>query len=195
MFNHIEGKISDIVPTHVVVDSQGVGYLLNISLNTYSRLKEQDSQQYKLLVHLVVREDALILYGFIDEAERVLFRYLISVSGVGPNTARMILSSQQTSDICQAIIQKNVELLQSIKGIGVKTAQRIIVELQDKLGKEQIADDFFQPAHNTNKQEALSALIVLGFSKMQVEKILDKIISSDPNMSAEDMIRNALKVL
>lgn len=149
----------------------------------------------KLLVHLVVREDAMILYGFIDEAERTLFRNLILVSGVGPNTARMILSALQASEIHHAIVGGNVSLLQSVKGIGAKTAQRIIVELQDKLGKEQYAEDFFPSKHNTNRQEALSALIVLGFTKMNVEKALDRIIASDPNQNSEELIRNALKIL
>ena len=195
MFNHIEGKITDIVPTHVVVDCQGVGYLIHISLNTYSKLRESEAHQQKLLVQLVVREDAMLLYGFTDENERMLFRHLISVSGVGPNTARMVLSSMQTADIYEAIIHKNANVLQSVKGIGAKSAQRIIVELHDKLGKEQITEEFFPASHNTNKHEALSALIVLGFSKMQVEKVLDKIISADPNLAAEEIIRNALKVL
>ncbi len=195
MYNHFNGKITDIFPTHVVIDCQGVGYLINISLNTYSKIREFDSQNLKLLVHLIVREDVMILYGFFDETERTLFRQLISVSGVGPNTARMILSSMKPSDIFDAIVSKNASILQSIKGIGAKSAQRIIVELQDKLSKEFATDEFFVSQHNTNKQEALSALIVLGFSKMQVEKILDKIISSDPNLTSEDMIRHALKVL
>lgn len=195
MYNHIEGKVTDIFPTHVVVDCQGVGYLLNISLNTFSRIRETNSPIQKLLVHLIVREDVLMLYGFSDETERTLFRHLISVSGVGPNTARMILSSMQPTDIFDAIVSKNASVLQTIKGIGAKSAQRIIVELQDKLSKDLASDEFFVSQHNTSKQEALSALIVLGFSKMHVEKILDKIIASDPNLSSEEMIRNALKVL
>jgi len=195
MFNHFEGKISEIKPTHVVIDCQGVGYLLNISLNTFSKISEKEANHIKLFVHLVVREDVMLLYGFVDETERMLFRHLISVSGVGPNTARMILSSMNPSDIFDAIVQKNVQLLQSVKGIGAKTAQRVIVELQDKLSKEQTPEDFFPSIHNTNKQEALSALIVLGFSKMQVEKVLDKIIAVSPDFTAEELIRNALKVL
>jgi holliday junction DNA helicase RuvA len=195
MFNHIEGKITDIVPTHVVVDCQGVGYLLHISLHTYSKLHESDAQQSKLLVHLVVREDAMLLYGFYDENERMLFRHLISVSGVGPNTARMILSSLQPGDIYDAIVSKDSGLLQSVKGIGTKSAQRIIVELHDKLGKEHIVEEFFATSHNTNKQEALSALIVLGFVKTQTEKALDKLIAENPNLTAEELIRNALRIL
>jgi holliday junction DNA helicase RuvA len=195
MLNHIEGKMTDILPTHVVIDCQGVGYHLNISLNTYSGIRESFPTHIKLLVHLVVREDAMVLFGFIDEAERSLFRNLISVSGIGPNTARMILSSLQPADILDAIVNGNVSALQSVKGIGAKSAQRVIVELQDKLSKEQYSGEFFPSKHNTNRQQALSALIVLGFPKMQVEKTLDKIIAADPNQSAEDMIRNALKVL
>ncbi len=195
MFNHIEGKITDLQPTHVVIDCQGVGYHLNISLNTYSGIREAFTTTKKLLVHLVVREDVMILFGFIDEAERTLFRYLIQVSGVGPNTARMILSALQTGNIQQAIVNGNVGQLQSVKGIGAKTAQRIIVELQDKLGKEQFNEEIFPSRHNTNRQEALSALIVLGFNKMQVEKALDRIIATGSEQTSEELIRNALKVL
>lgn len=194
MYNHFEGKVSELAPTHVVIDTNGVGYLIHISLNTFSKIRAL-GEHVRLFVHLIVREDALLLYGFAEEAERQLFRHLISVSGVGPNTARMILSSLNPSDIYEAIVQKNTSLLQSIKGIGAKSAQRIIVELQDKLAKENLVADFFPGAHNTNRQEALSALIVLGFSKMHIEKALDKIMNEDPNLSAEDMIRKALKVL
>jgi holliday junction DNA helicase RuvA len=195
MLNHIEGKISEIVPTHAVIEAGGVGFHVHISLNTYSKIRETDAQVHKLLVHLVVREDAMILYGFSNEEERLLFRHLISVSGVGPNTARMILSARQPSEILEAIVRKDEGLLQSIKGIGAKSAQRIIVELKDKLSKEQFSGEIFQSSHNTNKQEALSALIVLGFSRMQTEKVIDKIITENPDFSAEDLIRNALKIL
>lgn len=194
MFDHIKGKIAELAPTHVVVEANGVGYLINISLNTFAKIKDSNTEQ-KILTHLIVREDAMILYGFYDDAERQLFKHLISVSGVGPNTARMILSSLQPSDIFEAIVQKNHILLQSVKGIGAKSAQRIIVELQDKLAKENIESDFLPSQHNTSKQETLSALIVLGFNKMQIEKVLNKIISENPNLSAEEMIRQALKML
>ena len=194
MFNHIKGKITEIAPTHVVVEANGVGYLINISLNTFAKIKDSNTEQ-KILTHLIVREDAMILYGFYDDAERQLFKHLISVSGVGPNTARMILSSLQPSDIFEAIVQKNHSLLQSVKGIGAKSAQRIIVELQDKLAKDNVESDFIPSQHNASKQEASSALIVLGFSKMQIEKVLNKIISENPNLSAEEMIRQALKML
>jgi Holliday junction DNA helicase RuvA len=193
MFNHFTGKIAELAPTHVVVDVNGVGYLLHISLNTFSQLKDKTDVQ--VLAHLIVREDAMILYGFYEDIERQLFKHLISVSGVGPNTARMILSSLQANDIVDAIVQKNVNLLQSVKGIGAKSAQRIIVELQDKLSKEHILSDISYSFHNTNKQEALSALVVLGFSKLQVDKVLDKIISQEADLSAEELIRKALKIL
>jgi len=193
MFNHFTGKIAELAPTHVVVDVNGVGYLLHISLNTFSQLKDKTDVQ--VLAHLIVREDAMILYGFYEDIERQLFKHLISVSGVGPNTARMILSSLQANDILDAIVQKNVNLLQSVKGIGAKSAQRIIVELQDKLSKEHILSDISYSFHNTNKQEALSALVVLGFSKLQVDKVLDKIISQEADLSAEELIRKALKIL
>jgi len=194
MYNHIKGKITDIAPTHIVVEAQGVGYFLNISLNTFTRLKDI-KEECKVLVHLVVREDVMLLFGFFDENERHLFRHLISVSGIGPNTARVILSSIQAVDIIDAIVQKNTSLLQSIKGIGGKTAQRIVVELHDKLSKENIISEFSISTHNTCRQEALSALIVLGFSKIQVEKVLDKLLSEDSDVSAEELIRKALKVL
>ncbi len=195
MLNHITGKISELVPTHAVIEAGGVGFNIHISLNTFSKIQEKGVQTFTLLVHLVVREDAMILYGFIDEEERMLFRHLISVSGVGPNTARMILSARQPAEILEAIVSKNESLLQSIKGIGAKSAQRIIVELKDKLSKEQFSGEFFPSLHNTNKQEALSALIVLGFYRMQTEKVLEKIIAEQPDLSAEDLIRRALKIL
>jgi len=202
MLNHIEGNISECNPTHIVVDCNGVGYHINLSLHTFSqikacpeRMRRDKSSRIKILVHLVVKEDAFVLYGFIDDNERQLFRHLISVSGIGPNTARMMLSAFQPQGIYEAIINKDQSMLQSIKGIGAKSAQRIIVELQDKLSKETGSQEFLPSLHNANRQEALSALIVLGFSKMQVEKILDKIISENPDFSAEDMIRKALKVL
>ncbi len=195
MYNHIEGKISFITPAHVVVDCNGVGYFVHISLNTYTKLQKSVAEHQKLLLHLVVREDAMLLYGFFDEAERTLFRYLISVSGIGLSIAITMLSSMQPSDIIEAIIKKNVNTLHSVKGVGSKTAQRIIVELHDKLTKEQLVEGITSDIHNKNKQEALSALIVLGFSKMQTEKIVDKIIYENPDTSAEEIIRNVLKVL
>lgn len=195
MLNHITGKISELVPTHAVIEAGGVGFHIHISLNSFSKIQEKGAQAITLLVHLVVREDAMILYGFIDEEERLLFRHLISVSGVGPNTARMILSARQPVEILEAIVSKDEGLLQSIKGIGAKSAQRIIVELKDKLSKEHLSGEIFPSMHNTNKQEALSALIVLGFSRMQTEKVLEKIIADKPDFSAEDLIRHALKIL
>lgn len=194
MYNHIKGKITEIAPTHIVVEAQGVGYFLHISLNTFTSIKDI-KDECKILVHLVVREDVMILFGFFDENERHLFRHLISVSGIGPNTARVILSSIQAIDIINAIVQKNTSLLQSIKGIGGKTAQRIVVELHDKLSKENIISEFSTNIHNTSRQEALSALIVLGFSKINVEKVLDKLLTEETEISAEELIRKALKVL
>ncbi len=198
MYNHLIGKITELAPTHVVVDVSGVGYLLNISLNTFSQLKDKIDVQ--IYTHLIVREDAIILYGFFEDTERQLFKHLITVSGVGPNTARMILSSLQVQEVLNAIAQGKAAVLQSVKGIGTKTAQRLIIELQDKLSKEQIFTDVSYSSynsHNTNKQEALSAMVVLGFSKMQVEKALDKIISQEQerDMTAEELIRKALKIL
>lgn len=194
MYNHIKGTITEIAPTHLVVETQGVGYYINISLNTFAKLKDTTGE-CKILVHFVVREDLMSFYGFIDENERQIFRQLISVSGIGPNTARVILSSVDANEIIEAIVQKNTTLLQSIKGIGSKTAQRIVVELHDKLSKENLISEIFVSSYNTSRQEALSALVVLGFSKIQVEKIIDKLITENHEVSAEELIRKALKVL
>ncbi|MCX6247594.1 MAG: Holliday junction branch migration protein RuvA [Bacteroidetes bacterium] len=194
MYEFIKGRLTEKTPTYAVIEANGIGYLLHISLNTYSQL-EEDSHCC-LLVHLVVREDAMILFGFSGADERELFRQLISVSGIGPNTARMILSSVQPSEIIQAIAQGNAPLLQSIKGIGSKTAQRLIVELKDKLSKDLIPYEKLPGGHNTKKEEALSGLIILGFSKMIAEKALTKVIEKEGSaLPVEQLIRHALKIL
>jgi len=194
MYEFIKGRLTEKTPTYAVVEANGVGYLLHISLNTYSQLKEDEN--CKLLVHLVVREDAMILFGFAEADERELFRQLISVSGVGPNTARMILSSVQPTEFVQAIVTGNVPLLQSIKGIGAKTAQRLIVELKDKLSKDMLPFEKMPGEYNTKKDEALSGLIILGFSKMIAEKALTKVIEKEGSaLQVEQLIRHALKIL
>lgn len=194
MYSYFEGKLVDITPAGAVVDCNGVGYSLNISLNTYSKLK--DKATCRMYTHLVVREDALVLYGFADERERLVFRQLISVSGVGANTARLILSSLSPDEVAEAIIIENVKLLQSIKGIGTKSAQRIIVDLKDKMGKDDGMHEFLGLAHNTVKEEALSALIMLGFNKIQAAKALDNIIKVSPSgLTVEYLIKEALKIL
>jgi holliday junction DNA helicase RuvA len=194
MYEFIKGRLTEKNPTYAVIEANGIGYVLNISLHTYTQLKEEEDCM--LLVHLVVREDAMVLYGFADAGERDLFRHLISVSGVGPNTARMILSSIPPSEIAQAIVQGNAPLLQSIKGIGSKTAQRLIIDLKDKLSKDLIPYEKLPGGYNTKKEEALSGLIILGFSKMMAEKALSKVIEKEGSaLPVEQLIRHALKIL
>jgi Holliday junction DNA helicase RuvA len=194
MYEFIRGRLTEKTPTYAVIETGGFGYLLHISLNTYSQLKEDEN--CTLLIHMVVREDAMLFYGFVTSEEKELFRHLISVSGIGPNTARMILSSIQPSEIVQAIVQGNAPLLQSIKGIGSKTAQRLIVELKDKFSKDLIADEKLPGRYNTKKDEALSGLIILGFSKIVAEKALNKVIEKEGSaLPVEQLIRNALKIL
>lgn len=191
MYEYIQGKISELTPASVIIDNNGVGYFINISLNTYSGLSGKD--QAVVFVHQVVREDAHTLYGFINKGEREIFRHLISVSGIGANTARMMLSSLSPSEIKEAILSGNVKLLNGIKGIGAKTAQRIVVDLSDKVGKSEISGEIFATQSNTNRDEALSALVMLGFAKNTVEKVLDKLLKSDPNLGVEELVKQALK--
>ncbi len=193
MYEYIKGNLIEITPTYAVVETQGIGYLINISLNTYSKLSEK--KECLLYIHQTIREDAHILYGFFDKKEREIFELLISVSGIGPNTARMMLSSLSSYEIQEAIKTNNVSLLKSIKGIGTKSAQRIIIDLKDKLGKFDENGEFLTSQNNTNKDEALSGLVMLGFSKNAVEKVLDKIISENNNLDIEDLIKSALKRL
>lgn len=194
MYSYIEGKLVEKNLTNVVIESNGIGYLINISLNTYSLLG--DEEKCKLYTHFIVREDAQLLYGFAEEEERKLFRHLISVSGVGANTARLILSSLSPNELYEAIIGNNVPVLQSIKGIGSKTAQRIIVDLRDKLEKEEIPTEKLGIQHNTKKDEALSGLIILGFNKNSAEKALNRILQTEnKDLSVEQLIKSALKIL
>lgn len=194
MYSYIEGKLVEKNLTNVVIESNGIGYLINISLHTYSLLG--DEEKCKLYTHFVVREDAQLLYGFAEEEERKLFRHLISVSGVGANTARLILSSLSPNELYEAIISNNVPVLQSIKGIGSKTAQRIIVDLRDKLEKEGIPTEKLGIQHNTKKDEALSGLIILGFNKNTAEKALNRILQTEnKDLSVEQLIKSALKIL
>ncbi len=193
MYAYIDGKLTVKNPAYVVVDCHGVGYMLHISLYTFEKIKEL--QQAKLFTQLIVREDAHILFGFYDEVEQKLFRLLIGVSGVGANTARMILSSLPPDDLALAIINENVKLLQTIKGIGNKSAQRLVIELKDKLKKESFSGDNSSQPYNTNREEALSALVMLGFVRLQAEKALDKILASTPELSVENLIKQALKIL
>jgi len=195
MFNHFEGKVTVKTPTYAVIDCAGVGYLLNISLNTYSKIP--DTGSFRLLSHLAVREDAMVLYGFADEEEREVFRQLISVSGVGAGTARMILSSMSPAEVVSAIHSGNVAVLKSIKGIGEKSAQRIIIDLKGKFGKDvSIAPLHISAADNKLRDEALSALVALGFARAMAEKAIDKSLKSEGNVvSVEHLIKLALKNL
>jgi holliday junction DNA helicase RuvA len=195
MYDYFEGKLAEKTPGYAVIDVHGVAYFLNISLNTFSKLPDEASN-FKLYAHLVVKEDALMLYGFSGTDERELFRQLISVSGVGAGTARMILSSLNPDEIAEAIVTGNATQLQRIKGIGSKTAQRIIIDLKDKLSRESIPHEKGGFVHNTKKEEALSGLIILGFQKMVAEKALNKVIETKgPALSVEELVRNALKIL
>jgi Holliday junction DNA helicase RuvA len=163
MIAHIEGILESKIPTHVVIDVNGVGYLLNISLNTYDALPSKG--KLRLFSHLIVREDAHILFGFSEEEERMMFRELINVSGVGASTALMVLSSMKPAEVAQAVDQSDVNAFKSVKGIGLKSAQRIIVDLKGKLDKIESNSDFLSSQGNTYKNEALSALVVLGIDK------------------------------
>ncbi len=193
MITHIQGKLVDKNPTDVVIDCNGVGYLLNISLHTYSQIPDQEA--LKLYTHLQVREDAHTLFGFASLAEREVFRLLISVSGIGANTARTMLSSLTPKQIREGIATEDVALIQSIKGIGAKTAQRVIIDLKDKILKIYDIDEVSVKESNTNKEEALSALEVLGFAKKQAEKVIDKIVAQQPDANVETIIKLALKNL
>ncbi len=193
MITQIKGRLVEKNPTYVVVDCNGVGYLLNISFNTFSVLPNDEN--ILLYTHLAVREDAHTLYGFISKMEREMFRLLISVSGVGASTARTMLSSMTAEEIQQAIANEDVKVIQSAKGIGAKTAQRLIVDLKDKVLKTFDIDKISVVENNTNKDEALSALEVLGFARKQSEKIVVKILKETPEASVETLIKQALKNL
>lgn len=194
MYAYIDGKLVFRCPAYVVIDVGGVGYQINISLNTYSKLPA--GEQCKLYTWLHVKEDGHTLYGFADEGEKRLFLHLISVSGIGPGTGRMILSSITAEEIQSAIIKGDIALIKRIKGIGPKTAQRLILELQDKLKKEGVETLTEIPAYKSAKEEALSALIMLGFARNVAEKALDSAsVKESGNLSVEQLIKSALKNL
>jgi len=193
MIDYIKGTIAKITPACVVLETSGVGYFINISLTTFSEL--ENKTDVKILMHEVIREDTHQLFGFATDKEREIFRYLISVTGVGANTARMMLSSLLPAELELAIINSDVNILKNVKGIGLKTAQRIIVDLKEKLGKNTETAEIFASSDNTNREEALSALVMLGFAKSAVSKILDKIVREERNLTVEAMIKKALKNL
>ncbi len=193
MIAQIKGRLVEKTPTYVVIDCNGVGYDIHISLNTYSQIGE--SELCLLFTHFIVREDAQLLYGFKEKSERELFRLLISVSGVGASTAMMILSSLSPNDTRHAILTGDVVTLKGVKGIGAKSAERIIIDLRDKVAKVDSKEGISLSKNNTIKDEALSALIMLGFSKAPAEKALTKIMSSGENLTVEELIKGTLKSL
>jgi len=193
MITQVRGKLVEKNPTYVVVDCNGVGYLLHISLNTYSTIPESEAVIF--YTHLSIREDAHTLFGFITKTEREVFKLLISVSGVGPSIARTMLSSMTSEEIQHAIASNNVAVIQSVKGIGAKTAQRVIVDLKDKILKTFDMDEISQNPSNTNKDEALSALEVLGFNRKQSEKVIASVLKENPDATLEKLIKLALKNL
>ena len=193
MFNHISGHLEEATPSYAVIDCHGVGYLLEISLNTYSAIK--DLQEVKLLVHEVIREDAHLLFGFFSTAEREMFRLLLSVNGVGATTARIMLSSLTVDELSRAILDQDVKRVQKVKGIGAKTAQRILLELRDKidpLATTSLDGNTLPRSDNKNSEEALSALVMLGFPKSASEKVVAKMAEANPGASVEELIKLAL---
>jgi len=193
MYDYLKGKLVVKNPTYIVLEVGGVGYMVNISLTTYSKIK--DKEDLKIFTHFVVREDAQLLYGFAEENERLLFGHLITVSGVGANTARLILSSLNTEEAYDAIVQSKANVLQGVKGIGGKTAQRIIIDLKDKLIKSGIELEKIDETHNTIRDEALSGLLILGFNKLSAEKAVDRVLKADEVVDVEGLIKETLKLL
>ena len=193
MITHIKGRLVEKSPTSVVIECNGIGYMINISLNTFSQIP--DNENLKLFTHLQVKEDSHTLYGFFSIKERQIFRLLISVNGIGPSIARTMLSSISPDQIIEAISRENVSLIQSVKGIGSKTAQRVIIDLHDKILKVYELDEGFNSSNNTNKEEALSALEVLGINKKSSERLVDQIVLDNPDVSVEDIIKETLKNL
>ena len=193
MYEYIKGVLVETTPAYAVVDCGGVGYYVHISVNTYSNKKKKND--VLLYVHQIVREDALLLYGFFTQEERSLFRAWISVSGIGANTANVMLSSMSVDEITNAILTDNVNAIKSVKGIGVKTAQRVIIELKDKIGKEAAVLENLKVAVAPVKEEAQAALVALGFTKALVVKTLDKILAGNRDVTVEELIKLALKCM
>ena len=193
MIDYITGTVTELNPAFAVVECNGIGYGINISLNTFSALEKDTS--CRILIHEAIREDAHLLYGFATADERDLFRQLITVSGVGAGTARMMLSSVTPSDLREAIISGNVAILKGVKGIGLKTAQRIIVDLKDKIGKHAVSGEILAFSDNTAREEALSALVMLGFARSSVLKVIDNILRENKKLQVEEIVRKALNLL
>lgn len=193
MIHHLKGQLIEKNPTQVIIDCNGVGYEVSISLNTFTKIP--DSEAISLYTYLQVKEDSHTLYGFAEKSEREIFKLLISVSGVGTSTARTMLSSLEPAEVTEAIASGNVPTIQSVKGIGAKTAQRVILDLKDKVLKVMGEDEVFVSQDNTNKEEALSALEILGYNRRQAGKVVDKILKEDPASTVESIIKQALKKL
>ncbi len=193
MIAHIQGKLVEKTPTEVIIDCNGVGYHINISLHTYSLLP--NSEHIKLFTYLQIKEDSHTLFGFVEKSEREIFKMLLSVSGIGASIARTMLSSLEPKQIIQAIASADVVTIQTIKGIGNKTAQRAILDLKDKVLKLYDLDEVSMSQSNTNKEEALSALEVLGYIRKSSEKLVDKIVKENPEATTENIIKLALKTL
>lgn len=193
MIDYITGKVAELNPAYVVVESHGIGYSINISLNTYAALEKADN--CKILIQEAIREDAHLLYGFAESEERDLFRHLISVSGVGAGTARMMLSSLKPAELRLAITEGNVAVIKAVKGIGLKTAQRIIVDLKDKIGKHPGSGEIIAFSDNTAREESLSALVMLGFARNSAAKVVDNLLKEDGKLPVEEIVRRALKLL
>ncbi|MGB5387326.1 MAG: Holliday junction branch migration protein RuvA [Eudoraea sp.] len=193
MITHLKGRLVEKNPTYVVIECGGVGYFVNISLHTFSKIL--DSESIQLYTHLQIKEDSHTLFGFAENSEREIFRLLLSVSGIGSSTARTMLSSLTPLQVKNAIACGDVPTIQAVKGIGAKTAQRVILDLKDKVLKIYDIDEVSPNSNNTNKEEALSALEVLGFVRRQSEKAVEKVLSQDPTLSVEDIIKHALKNL
>ena len=193
MYAFISGKIAEITPAYAIIDNQGVGYFINITLNTFTAIGSQT--EVKLYTHLQILEDAHNLFGFYTAKERDMFELLISVSGVGCNTARLILSSLTVNELSTAIANEDIRTIQAVKGIGSKTAQRLVVDLKDKVRKTEYVEELVETANGTVKNEALSALVILGFNKNATGKVLDKLLKQSPDASVEVLIREALKLL
>jgi holliday junction DNA helicase RuvA len=194
MYEYIEGALKEKNPTYCVIETGGIGYFIQITLTTYTQLEPH--AHAKLFLHQVIREDAHLLFGFFTKPERDMFRLLLTVSGIGANTARMMLSSLSSEDIRQTILAGNASPLQAIKGIGTKTAQRIIIDLRDKMSRDKLTGgEIFPLQDNRLKEEALSALVILGFNKGDADKVISRILSADRSLTLEELIKKALKQL
>ena len=197
MIDYISGKIAELTPTRVVLDNSGIGYAIEISLQTYAALESQKEAKVYIYHHIQSSSDVELFYGFSSKDERSIFELLISVSGVGVNTARVILSSFSADELREAILSENVAAIKSVKGIGLKTAQRMVLELKDKISKGEggVSEVLLVSDRNAVAEEAAAALQMLGFSKPNISKAIQKIVSSDPNIKVEELIKQALQML